>query len=209
MTSLTLYAAPMSSATPVVCAITELDVPCEVVLLDLKAGDQKRADYLRLNPMGVVPTLVVDGNPLFESVAIMQWLGDRYGVAQGLWPAADDPARLAALSWTTWSYVSFGMLINVLNFAQSPMVDSSLHHPPLAEDAQRRVGESLDVLEAQLANRPYLLGNDYSLADLIVACVITYSTYCGVSVDGHPRIGAWLQRFQARNSYRKVWEAEQ
>jgi len=84
--SLTLYAAPMSSATPVVCALAELDIPCEIVMLDLKAGDQKKPDYLALNPNGVVPTLVVDGTPLFEAIAIVQWLGDRYGVERGLWP---------------------------------------------------------------------------------------------------------------------------
>ena len=57
--SMTLYAAPMSSATPVVCALAELDVPCQIVMLDLAAGDQKKPEYLALNPNGVVPTLVV------------------------------------------------------------------------------------------------------------------------------------------------------
>jgi glutathione S-transferase len=208
MSSLTLYAAPMSSATAVVCALAEMgDVPCEIVMLDLAAGDQKRPEYLELNPNGVVPTLVVDGTPMFESVAIMQWLGDRYGVERGLWPAAESPLRLAALSWTTWSYVSYGTLINVLNFAQSPMVDAALHHPPLAAEALKRLDTLLGTLEARLTDRPYLLGNDYSLADLIVACVVTYSTYCGVSVAAHQRVGEWLQRFYARESYRKAWAA--
>jgi glutathione S-transferase len=205
MTSLTLYAAPMSSATPVVCAVTELGIDCDIVMLDLKARDQKRPDYLKLNPMGVVPTLVVDGTPLFESVAIMQWLGDRYGVDRALWPAANDPARLTALAWTTWAYVSYGTLVNVLNFAQSPMVDAALHHPPLAADALRRLDEHLNALEARLADHPYLLGERFSLADLIVACVVTYSTYCGVRLDARPRITAWLQAFHARESYRRVW----
>ncbi len=205
MTSLKLYAAPMSSATPVVCAVAELDIPCDIEMLDLGAGDQRRPEYLKLNPMGVVPTLVVDGAPLFESVAIMQWLGDRYGVEKGLWPAAGDSARLTALSWTTWAYVSYGVFINVLNFAQSPMVDSRLHHAPLAEDALQRTGRLLDVLEAELADRPYLLGSEFSLADLVVACVITYSTYCGVSLDGRTEINDWLERFYVRESYRRVW----
>jgi GST-like protein len=205
MPSLTLYAAPMSSATPVVSALAELDVPCEIVMLDLAAGDQKRPEYLKLNPNGWVPTLVVDGTPMFEAVAIMQWFGDRYGVERGLWPAADAPERLAALSWTTWAYVSYGALINVLNFAQGPMVDKALHHPPLAAEALRRLGVLLDRLEARLGDRAYLLGDDFSLADLIVAGVVTYSTYCGVSLDGYPKIKDWLRRYYARESYRKAW----
>lgn len=205
MPSLTLYAAPMSSATPVVSALAELDVPCEIVMLDLAAGDQKRPEYLALNPNGVVPTLVVDGTPMFEAVAIMQWLGDRYGVERGLWPAAGEPERLVALSWTTWAYVTYGALINVLNFSQSAMVDETLHHPPLAADALQRLGVLLDRLDARLGDRPYLLGKNYSLADLIVASVVTYSTYCGVSLDGRPRINDWLHKFYARESYKKTW----
>lgn len=205
--SLTLHAAPMSSATPVVCALAELDVPHELVILDLAAGDQKKPEYLALNPNGVVPTLVVDGTPLFEAVAIMQWLGDRYGVERGLWPAADTPERLTALSWTTWAYVTYGMVVNVLNFSQSPMVDAALHHPPLAAFAQGEFDKLLARLDARLASQPYLLGDAYSLADMIVASVVTYSTYCGVSLEGHPHVGSWVERFQARPAYRKTWEA--
>lgn len=203
--SMTLYAAPMSSATPVVCALAELDVPCEIVMLDLAAGDQKKPEYLALNPNGVVPTLVVDGTPLFETLAILQWLGDRYGVERGLWPAAGTPERLTALSWTTWVYVSYGALINVANFAQSPHVDAALHHPPLAGEALRRLDAHVGRLEQRLAERPYLLGGDYSLADLTVACVVTYSTYCGVSVERHPAVKGWLQRFYARPAYKAGW----
>lgn len=207
--SLTLFAAPMSSATPVVCALAELDLDkhpdTDIVVLDLQAGEQKSADYLAINPHGVVPTLLVDGTPLYETVAIMQWLGDRHGVQRGLWPAADTPERLLALSWTTWAYVSYGMLINVANFAQGPHADPALHHPPLAADAMQRMDAALGRLDAHLADRPYLLGEDYSLADTIVACVVTYSTYCGASVDGHARVGDWLQRFQARPAYARAW----
>lgn len=205
--SLTLYSAPMSSATVVVCALAELGVDYDTVQLDLSAGDQKRPDYLALNPHGVVPTLVVDGVPMFETIAILQWLADRYGVERDLWPAADRPERLIALSWTSWVYVSYGMLINALNFAQSPNVDTALHHPPLATEAMQRLDAALDRLDAHLAEHPYLLGDTYSLADLIVACVVVYSTYCGVSVEQHPHVQSWLQRFQLREAYATAWAA--
>lgn len=203
--SLKLFAAPMSSATPVVSALVELDIDCEVVMLDLQAGEQKQPAYLAINPHGVVPTLVVDGTPLYETVEIMQWLGDRYGVERGLWPAADAPERLTALSWTGWAYVSYGMLINVLNFSQSPHADAALHHPPLAAEALRRLDAALGRLDAHLAKRRFLLGEDYSLADLVVASVVIYSTYCGVPVDGHRHVAGWLRHFQERPAYRKTW----
>jgi glutathione S-transferase len=203
--SMTLYAAPMSSATPVVCALAELGVPCETVMLDLAAGDQKKPAYVALNPNGKVPTLVVDGTPLFEAVAIMQWLGDRFGPERGLWPAADAPARLEALSWTTWAYVTYGAAIQRLNLATSERVDPALHSAAAAAHARAELDELLGILDARLAARPQLAGDTFSLADLIVGCVVTYGTYCGVPVDAHPHVKAWLDRFYERPSYRDTW----
>ena len=205
--SLKLFAAPMSSATPVVNALAELDLDCEIVMLDLQAGDQRQPAYLAINPHGVVPTLVVDGTPLFETVEILQWLGDAHGVQRGLWPAAGTPERLAALSWTSWAYVSYGALVYTLNFAQGPNVDASVHHAPLAAEVRSRIDAALGRLDAQLATQPFLLGDAFTLVDLTVAGVVTYSTYCGVAVDGHPHVQAWLQAFQSRPAYRRTWAA--
>lgn len=203
--SIVLYYAKMSSAGPVAQALRELAVPHDKVTLDLAAGDQRKPAFLALNPNGKVPTLVVDGTPMFESLAIMQWLGDRFGVAKGLWPAADAPARLEALSWSTWAYVTYGAAIQRLNVAQSPRVPAELHHAPLAAHARKDLGDLLGILDGRLATRPYLLGDDFSLVDLIVANCITYSTYCGISVDAHTHVKAWLDRFQARPSSREEW----
>jgi GST-like protein len=101
MEKLVLYASPMSSATPVTLALTELDVPHEFVHVDLTAGDQHKPAFVALNPNGKVPTLVIDGKPMFEALAILQWLGDRFGVERGTWPAADTRERFEALSWST------------------------------------------------------------------------------------------------------------
>jgi glutathione S-transferase len=203
--SITLYAAPMSSATPVAHALLELEVPHEQVTLDLAAGDQKKPEFLALNPNGKVPTLVVDGTPMFEALAIMQWLGDRFGVERGLWPAADAPERLEALSWTTWSYVTYGTQLTRLTYAQSENSPAELHHRPQAEHALKELQDLLGILEARLENRPYLLGESFTLADHIVASVVTYSTYCGVPVDDHPHVADWLARFRARPSFAKIW----
>src|SRR3954468_7349001 len=121
--------APMSSATPVAWALAELGVPHEAIKFDLKAKDQRKPDFMALNPNGKVPTLVVDGTPMFEALAIMQWLGDRYGVQQGLWPSADSSARLEAMSWTTWAYVSLGPVVNRRRFASDERLAAELRSP--------------------------------------------------------------------------------
>ena len=85
--SLTFYYTPMSSATRVHWALEELGVPYEKVKMDLAAGDQRKPEYLALNPNGKVPLLVGDGTPIFESLAILLHLGETYGVEKGLFPA--------------------------------------------------------------------------------------------------------------------------
>ena len=203
--SMTLYAAPMSSATPVVQAVTELAVPCEIAMLDLAAGKQKQPSFLALNPNGKVPTLVVDGTPFFEAVAILQWLGDQFGVERKLWPTAGSPERLEALSWTTWAYVTYAAEVRRLNLASGACVPEELHNVGQAAAARAELHHLLDLLEARLEPRAFLLGDSFSLADLIVAGVVTWSGYCGVSLDDHPRTRAWLDRSQSRPSFGSAW----
>lgn len=103
MKKIVFYEAPLSSAIPVAWALAELEVPHERVRFDLASGRQRSPEFLALNPNGKVPTLVVDGAPMLEALAILQWLGDQFGAEQGLWPTQDAPERLTALSWTTWA----------------------------------------------------------------------------------------------------------
>lgn len=205
---ITLYAAPMSSAIPVMQAMEELDVPHELVLLDLQAGDQRKADFLALNPNGQVPTLVVDGTPMFEALAILQWLGDRYGVERGLWPAVDTSERLEALSWSTWMYVSFTAVTQRLIFATGDRVDPTLHHEGQAKLAHQHLQDKLTILDGRLASCGHLVGDRFTLADLAVASGVTYATFLGVSTQGHEHVEQWLARFQDRPAYKKVWAME-
>ena len=87
-----LYYAPGAASMVVHWLLLELDVAHELRLVDTSAGQQKRPEYLALNPNGVVPTLVVDGRPMFEAAALLMTLADQHPRA-GLAPAAGDPMR--------------------------------------------------------------------------------------------------------------------
>jgi len=193
--SLVFYWHPMSSATPVACALAELAVPHERVRIDIRTGEQRTAEYLAINPNGKVPCLVVDGTPLFEGLAILQWLGAQHGVAQGLWPQDGTPERLEALSWTTWAYVTYAALLNRLWLATR---DEALRSHEHAAAALAGVNELLDLLEARLAGREWMLGEAYSLVDLVVGSVVGYGVYFGADVEAHPQVKQWLGQLQAR-----------
>lgn len=196
MSNIVLYWHPMSSATPVACALAELGVAHERVKVDINAGAQRRPDFLALNPNGKVPTLTVDGVPMFEALAIEMWLGERYGAKDGLWPAVGTPAHLQAVSWSTWAYVTYGAQLGRLHAARDMGTPDDAH----GTAARKGLDQLLALLEARLTQQPWMLGEAYSLVDLIVASVIGYSAYIGAPVASHPATLAWLQKVQARPS---------
>lgn len=203
--SIIFYAAPFSSAVPVACTLAELGVAHERVAIDLASGAQKKPEFLALNPNGKVPTLVADGTPMFEALAIVQWLGERFGVQKGLWPAADSPARMTALAWSAWAYVTFAAEISRLNYASSERVPAELHHAPQAAHARAQLQHLLGLLEARLSKSSHVAGAEYSLVDLMLACMVRYAMLCGVAVDAHPRVRAWLERCHQRPALSKEW----
>ena len=203
--AIVFYAARFSSALPVSCALLELDVKHERVEIDLKADVHKKPEFLALNPNGKVPTLVVDGTPMFETLAIVQWLGDRYGVAKKLWPAADSPERMTAMSWTAWAYVTFGAQLMRFNYAANDQAPAELRSAVHAAHAERELQQLLGLLDARLAKQPHMLGKDFSLVDSLLANSVRYSTLLGVEVDKHPHLRPWLERCHARPAMIAEW----
>lgn len=202
--AIVFYTAPRSSASPVACALAELNVPHESVTFELAAGKQKKPEFLALNPNGKVPTLVVDGTPMFEALAILTWLGERFGPERGLWPRQGDPARLTAVSWCTWSYVTYVGSLSLLVFSSSEYASRELHNPALAALARQQLEGHLRILEERLGRQKYMLGAEYSLVDLVVGSVVGYGVSLGMSVDGFARVQAWLAELQSRDSFKSV-----
>lgn len=190
--TLVFYEAPHSSSSPVACMLAELGVAHERVRLDLAAGEQKQASFLALNPNGKVPTIVADGTPAFEALAIMLWLADTYGPEKGLWPAMDDPRRLEALSWSTWAYVSFGSA--VVRYLR-------LGHEGLPRDA-KEIELLLGILDARLAAKAYALGEAFSLADIVLGGAVGFAASIGLPVAQYAHVVGWMERCRSRPSFR-------
>jgi len=187
---------PQSSASPIACALAELQVPHERVKVDIQAGEQRRPEFLALNPNGKVPTLTVDGAPLFEALAIHLWLGEQWGVERGLWPEAGTSQRLAAMSWCTWAYVTYGAVVSRLYVVANG--DEQSRDARLAERAIADLDSLLGLLDAHLTRQPWMVGDQYSLADLVVASVVGYTAFLGAPVAAHPKVQAWLSTIKAR-----------
>ena len=201
--SIKFYYCPHSNASRVRMSLSELGVPHETVQLDLKAGDQKRPEFLAINPNGKVPTIVLDGTPMFEAVAIQIALGERFGVEKGLWPRVGSAEHLQALTWLVWSQVSLVTAVMRTSWNESEYSPKEQHNPKQAEVAWAEVQKLLKILDARLDGREYLTGDRYTLADLDVASTIVWADMVKkLELDELPRLRAWVRRCAARPAFK-------
>jgi glutathione S-transferase len=200
-----LYTWPHSSAMKVEWALEELRLPFERVVLDRSKGENRTPEYLSVHPSGRVPALVDGGTRVFESTAILAWLGERYGVERGLWPRADRE-RAAALSWTVWSVGDLSA--HMMQFAYHGL-DSPVSYAPeqrskaAAEYHRAQFEVCLDALERQLADHEFLLGT-FSLADVASASVLGFGKMLGVPLEGRKAVAGWLDRCSSRPARARV-----
>ncbi|MGI3186632.1 glutathione S-transferase family protein [Nioella aestuarii] len=191
---LTLYHAPFSRSSRIVALIDELGlqdrVHIEPVTVPRMDGGGGR-DPKNPHPEGKVPLLVHDGAMIRESTAIALYLAELAPEA-GLAGPVGAPDRGTFLSWLAWYS---GVLEPVIVFTLCEM-----DHPVLATTF-RGLPEAIDRLAVALHGQPYLMGDDYTVADLIIAS--TFSTLPQVMPE-NPDIQGWVSRCANRPAMKRA-----
>jgi glutathione S-transferase len=202
--SITYYYAPMSAAVRTTWAIEELGLECERQLIDLNAKGTREQWYLAKNPNGKVPMLEIDGTPLFESTAILLYLGETYGVTKRLFPEP-GMARAQAFQWMIWAQATFAEAAQRFSRNISPLVPEDQHNARAAEVARQDLDVALGILDRELTNKQYLVGDAFSFADIAVAGFLAWLPFLGVSYARWERVTAWGQRCHERPAYRRTF----
>ena len=193
--SITFYNCPQSNADRINTSLKALGIPYEEVRVDIRAGDQKKPEFLKLNPNGKVPTIVIDGTPMFESVAIQIALGERYGVEKGLWPALNSPAHLTAITWLVWSQVNLGASAFRYIMNTSDYVPKEQHNAQAAAAALQDTKDLLRILDDHLEGREYVADTRVTLADLDMTSVLGWALFMiKLDMEQYRNVGAWMTR---------------
>lgn len=200
--SLTFYYSPMSTAVITNLVLEELAVPCERITVDLKKGDTRAQEFLRLNPNGKVPVLVHDGTSIWESAAITLYLGEIFGVAKGLYPEP-GPQRGEAMKWVVWSNVTLGDAFGRYVRNTSDWFPAEQHNAKAAAAAESDTRGCLQILDRALAGREYLLAG-YTLADAHVNSLVDWLRFMKMDFSEYQHLNAWSQRCAARPAYARV-----
>lgn len=166
-----------------------LDLPCEIVIVDLAAGANRRPEFLALNPFGQVP-VIEDGNTIvFDSNAILVYLAKRYGAASWL---PDDPTGAAAVQ--RWLSLAAGPI--AYGPATARLV--TLFGAPLDHAAAQRIAVKLfDVIDAEFGGKRFAAGEHPTIADIAAYAYIAHAPEGGISLDPYPHLRAWLARIEA------------
>ena len=182
----------------VLWALDELSVPYERTDAGLQFGVVNEPFYRKLNPNGRVPTIEDDGFVLWESHAIVRYLGAKHG---GLWPA-DLRQRADANRWMDWASGTFAVPYRTVfwTLVRTPPEKRDMQ---AVEDCRRQCAGLLDMVEAHLAGRSYMTGEQLTMGDIPLGCHIHVWLSLPIERPAHPNIVAWHKRLLQRPGYDK------
>lgn len=184
--------------------LEETGLPYTLHPINIGKGEQFAEDFLKIAPNNRIPAIVdhdtADGQPLslFESGAILLYLAEK----TGQFIPNDLRGRQEALQWLFWQMGGLG-----------PMAGQNHHFNRFAPEKipyaiKRYVDETArlyGVLNKRLADRPFVAGNDYSIADMAIYPWIVSHTWQQQNLDDFPALKGWFQRIQARPATQRAY----
>lgn len=190
------YHNPRSRAQMVHWMLEELGVPYRIVPIDFEKGENRTPEFLAINPMGKLPTIVHRGVVVTEAAAIIAYLADAFPAA-GLAPAIDDPARGTWLRWIVFGASCF----------EPALLDTMLKRPdaPRSTVGYGSYQDVLGALETMLDPGPWVLGDRFSAADVYVGAEIAWGASFGApGILDRPKLAAYIDRVKARPAHQRT-----
>ena len=196
-----LHFSPGTRAVRVRWMLEEIGVPYRLRVVSLRWGAHKSKNYLKVHPLGKVPALEIDNTIIFESLGICLYLADRF-VHADLAPVVTDRKRRA--DYCTWMAFSAGTL--------EPAILEQMRAKKAGERgiASISLGPALtpfdnvaSYMERHLAERPFLLGDQMTAADIINGSMMAWAQDIGL-LEGRDAIRAWVANLKARPAYSRA-----
>jgi glutathione S-transferase len=192
--ALKVYGVARSRAFRTLWMAGELGIPYELVKVDFADNGTRQPEFLAINPNGHVPAIDDDGFRLWESMAINLYLAKKYGVG-GLYPQGlEDEARV--WQWSFWGMTEVER--SALTMLLNRIGPEDRRDAAAADEAERALAAPLAVLDQAVKGIPYLLGRDFTVADLNVSSILVWARQARVNLAPFARAEAWLRRCHDR-----------
>lgn len=191
--------------------LEEIGVPYRRVLVDRAVEENRKADYLKLNPNGLIPVLRDGELVLYETAAICLHLCDTHPQA-GLAPVVGSTQRAHFYKWLAW--LTNTLQATLIMYFYSERYVAPGNETGAAEvkaQAERRIGAMLDQLDGELAGQggPWFMGSDYTALDAYVLTLCRWTrNFSSPAARTRPHLGPYLQRVLARDAVQRAFANE-
>ena len=200
-----LYYAPGACSLASHIALEESGIPYDTERLILQDGDQRKPEYLKLNPRGRVPTLVVDGKALTENVAILTYVGGGYPNA-GLWPKHtwEQAQAVSTMAWLADTvHPSYGHIVRPARYAEGD------DHQEAVKAKGKEVFEGyLREIDGLLEGRKWIVGKHFTVVDPYLLVFYRWANRQGMPVKGLKHYTRHAQEVMGRPAVAKVMGVE-
>jgi len=198
---ITLHHCHQSRSMRTLWLLNELDVPFRLVVHPFDKA-LRRPEFLSISPAGRVPALEIDGERMFETGAITEYLCERYSPDR-LGRSTTSPDRMAWLVWVHFAE-TISQHVAALTQQHVALYEDHMRSPIVMKLEAARLGKCYDAIEARLStpleNRDYLLTSGFSAADISVGQAV-YMARHFASLDGHVETSKWFGRISERAAY--------
>jgi glutathione S-transferase len=184
------------------CAVAKyLNSPVQFVRISLRTGENRKPEFLAINPNGKVPTLADGAVKLWEASAVMAYLAR--AAKSDLWP--DDERQIEILRWLSFDAHHFGRHAGMLFFQHIVKRMFGLGGPDAAavEEAQGFFRKYAAVLDEHLQGRRYLLGDQLTIADFSMAATLPYAKDSKIPLGEFAELGRWHDRLNELAAWRE------
>ena len=203
---ITLYSSPGAAGMVVHWLLLELEVPHALRMLDLGAGEHKQPAYLAINPAGVVPALVIDGQPICEAAAIALHLAEAYP-ARGFAPATGTLERAAYYRWMFFLANTLQPAFRAWLYPTEPAGEA--HVDAVKAQARVRIEGAFALLDAHLAARgPHLLGDAVTTPDFMLTMLMRWSRNMPKTATAWPALARLAAAMKARPTFKELYARE-
>jgi glutathione S-transferase len=196
-----LYYFPSPNPQKVRFALNELGLECETVPVDLLKREQRSPEFLALNPYGRVPVLVDGDLKLWESHAILAYLGEKTG---RLWPTT-PAGRADALRWLFFltSAISPAATEVAFNRIAVKLSGGTPDEAAIAR-GEKALPDPIRIVDQRLANSKWILGNEFSLVDCDYGPTLNVLDKAGFSFADFPKVRAYLEAIRSRRAWQET-----
>lgn len=202
MSELTLYLAPGTCAMAVRIALVEAGAPHQIKQLDLAAGEQRSPEYLAINPKGRVPALVTEHGVLTETPALLLYVAQRFPAAK-LAPL-EDFFLLARMQEINLFLAATLHISHAHGRRGSRWADDEHAIAAMKAKMPQNMRDGFAEIENHYLVGPWVLGEQFSLADIYLFVVASWIKSDGVAIDEFPKVAAHSQRMLARSAVQQA-----